>query len=168
MEGLPEVSLYRACVALDSGIHLKMRRPCFLVIDREFSGSISTRKLVIETAKFNVLTAYSSEEGVETVKRFPAIDAIIMDSEMPDIGCHQLIQTLKQIVPSVPVIVVRRPLAEDCEEADYQLDTFDPRRLLALLQSLCPEQTEAVEQRNEKLKAKEQNRPARNSESKIQ
>lgn len=27
-----------------------MVRPCFLVIDREYSGSISTRKLVIETA----------------------------------------------------------------------------------------------------------------------
>lgn len=36
-----------------------MIRPCFLVIDREFPGSISTRKLVLETAKFNVLTAYS-------------------------------------------------------------------------------------------------------------
>jgi hypothetical protein len=39
-----------------------MIRPCFLVVDQEHSGSISTRKLVIETAKFNVLTAYSGAE----------------------------------------------------------------------------------------------------------
>lgn len=132
-----------------------MRRPCFLVIDREYSGSISTRKLVIETAKFNVLTAYSAPEGIETAKRFPAIDGIIMDSEMPEMGCPELVHAVKQIVPSVPVIIVHRPLSEGCDEADYQLDTFDPRLLLALLQRLCPEQSEAVEKRNEKLKEEE-------------
>jgi hypothetical protein len=36
---------------------LLMDRPCFLVVDREYPGSISTRKLVIETGKFNVITA---------------------------------------------------------------------------------------------------------------
>lgn len=132
-----------------------MSRPCFLVIDREFSGSISTRKLVIETAKFNVLTAYSAGEGIETAKRFPRIDGVIMDAEMPDMSCPDLVRALKEVVPKVPIILVRRPLAEGCEEADYQLDTFDPRRLLSLLQSICPDQTEAVERRNEMLKEEE-------------
>jgi hypothetical protein len=36
---------------------LPMDRPCFLVVDQEYPGSISTRKLVIETGKFNVITA---------------------------------------------------------------------------------------------------------------
>ncbi len=49
-----------------------MVRPCFLVIDREFPGSISTRKLVIETAKFNVVTAYTAQtEAVRGLKRTP-------------------------------------------------------------------------------------------------
>jgi hypothetical protein len=52
-------------------------RPCFLVIDREFPGSLSTRKLVLETAKFNVITVYSGREGLETLRRFPAIDGIV-------------------------------------------------------------------------------------------
>lgn len=131
------------------------QRPCFLVIDREYSGSISTRKLVIETAKFNVLTAYTSLEGIDTLKRFPAIDGIIMDSEMPEMSCPEMVHEVKRIAPSVPVILVHRPLGEKCDEADYQLDTFDPRRLLALLQGLCPEETEAVEMRNENLKQEE-------------
>jgi CheY-like chemotaxis protein len=132
-----------------------MTRPCFLVIDREYSGSISTRKLVIETAKFNVLTAYSAPEGVETLRRFSAVDGIIMDAEMPEMPCPELVRSLKQIAPSVPVIIVHRPLTDACAGADYQLDSFDPRRLLMLLQGLCPEQTEAVEQRNEMLKSQE-------------
>lgn len=129
-----------------------MTRPCFLVIDREFSGSISTRKLVIETAKFNVLTAYSTKEGIETLERFPALDGIVMDAEMPDMSCKEIIQILKAKSPSVPIIIVHRPLSEGCPGADYQLDTFDPRHLLSLLEQIRPKETEAIEKRNEKLK----------------
>lgn len=132
-----------------------MNRPCFLVIDREYSGSISTRKLVIETAKFNVLTAYSTEEGIESLSRFPRVDGIVMDAEMPELPCAEIIRRLKQIAPSVPVIIVHRPLSEGCEGADYQLDTFDPRQLLSLLEELRPAQSEAVEERNEDLKRQE-------------
>ena len=132
-----------------------MRRPCFLVVDREFSGSISTRKLVIETAKFNVLTAYSAEEAFDTLRRFPAVDGVVMDAEMPEMPCPEIVRSLKLIVPSLRVIIVHRPLTGPCTGADYQLDTFNPRQLLSLLQSLCPEQSDAVEKRNEALKAEE-------------
>lgn len=132
-----------------------MTRPCFLVVDREYSGSISTRKLVIETAKFNVLTAYSAEEAVETLKRFPTVDAIILDAEMPGVSCPDMVRSLKQIVSATPIIIVHRPLSEPCQGADYHLDTFDPRELLGLLQKLCPEEAKAVEERNEALKDKE-------------
>jgi hypothetical protein len=42
-----------------------MERPCFLVVYNDFSHSISTRKLVIESAKFNVITAYSAERQLQ-------------------------------------------------------------------------------------------------------
>jgi len=124
-------------------------------VDREFSGSISTRKLVIETAKFNVLTAYSAEEALDTLSRFPTVDGVVMDAEMPEMPCPEIVRSLKLLAPSIPVIVIHRPLSDPCSGADYQLDTFDPRQLLNLLQSLCPEQAEAVEKRNETLKAQE-------------
>jgi CheY-like chemotaxis protein len=136
----------------------RAHRPCFLVVDREYSGSISTRKLVIETAKFNVLTAYSAEEALTTLRRFPAVDGVVMDAEMPDMPCPDLVRTIKQINPTVPVVIIHRPLSEPCSGADHQLDTFDPKQLLDLLQSLCPEHTKAVEKRNEKLKAEEVDR----------
>jgi CheY-like chemotaxis protein len=133
----------------------RAHRPCFLVVDREYSGSISTRKLVIETAKFNVLTAYSAGEALDTLRRFPAIDGIVMDAEMPEMPCPDLVKTIKHINPAVPVVIVHRPLSEPCTGADHQLDTFDPKQLLSLLQSLCPDHTEAVEKRDEMLKAEE-------------
>jgi DNA-binding response OmpR family regulator len=128
-----------------------MVRPCFLVIDREFPGSISTRKLVIETEKFNVLTAYSAQEAVETLKTFPAIDGAVLDSAIRGMPCEDLVSSLKTIKPSIPVIAVCGPGDPLCANADYRLDSFEPRVLLALLRKLMPVQTAAVEKREEDL-----------------
>lgn len=134
---------------------MEITRPCFVVVDREYSGSISTRKLVIETAKFNVLTAYTAAEGIETLKRFPAVDGIVMNAEMHDMPCDELIDALKQIRPTVPVVVVSRNFRGGCSKADHEVDTFEPGKLLAVLQGLCPQQADAVEKRNEELDAEE-------------
>jgi CheY-like chemotaxis protein len=131
-----------------------MIRPCFLVVDRESSTGISTRKLVIETAKFNVITAYSSDEAIETVRKFPALDGVVTDSGMIDMPCHDLVTAIKQLNPKIPVIVVSTPRHPDCEIADHNLDSFDPRALLALLQRLQPEAVAQIEKRNEDLEEK--------------
>jgi hypothetical protein len=38
-----------------------------------------------------------------------------------------------------------------CDDADYILESFDPRKLLALLEKLQPEAIAAIEKRNEDL-----------------
>lgn len=129
-----------------------MVRPCYLVVDQEFSGSISTRKLVIETAKFNVITAYSSQEALDTLQRYSGVDGIVLDSGMPDMPCEALVAGLKAISPTTPIILVGRPKSDRCDGADHFLESFQPVRLLELMQKLQPEQTAAVEQRNEELK----------------
>jgi DNA-binding response OmpR family regulator len=130
-----------------------MSRPCFLVVDREFSGSISTRKLVIETAKFNVLTAYSASEALETLERFPRVDGVVLDAGLPDGSCCELVTGLRKIQPKIVVIAVSAPGADPVPNADYQLESFDPRRLLALLEKLRPYETAVIEARNEDLSA---------------
>ena len=128
-----------------------MVRPCFLVIDREFASSISTRKLVIETAKFNVITAYSSKEAIDTLERFPAVDGVVMDASLPDMHCDKLVKALKKISPKLVVIAISGPGRDFCEGADHHLDTFAPAPLLELLKQLDPEQTAEIEARNEEL-----------------
>jgi DNA-binding NtrC family response regulator len=128
-----------------------MVRPCFLVVDREYSGSISTRKLVIETAKFNVITAYSAQESIETLTTFPAIQGIVLDAGMRDIPCCELVPQLKKIQPELPVIVISSPGTHQCPQADHTLESFEPAKLLMLLQSLVPAATVAIEKRNEHL-----------------
>lgn len=45
---------------------------------------LSTRKLLLESAKHNVLTAHSAKEGEEMFKRFPNVDAVVVDSGLKD------------------------------------------------------------------------------------
>lgn len=113
-----------------------MVRPCFLVADREYSGTISTRKLVIETAKLNVITTYSGEETIATLKRFPNVDGVVLDSKLEDMPLESLIQELKRLQPEVPVIVVVTPGYPGSGSSDHELDSFDPIRLLKLLENL--------------------------------
>ncbi len=128
-----------------------MIRPCFLVIDREFPGSISTRKLVIETAKFNVLTAYSGVEAREVFDRFPAITGVVLDSGLDDVPCKDLVREMKEKQPKLPIILIGAPGSIDCPEADFRLESFMPSKLLDILRGLTPDATETIERRNEEL-----------------
>jgi CheY-like chemotaxis protein len=130
---------------------LCMNRPCFLVIDREFPGSISTRKLVIETAKFNVLTAYSGKEALEVFTRFPAVSGVVLDGGLDDVSCEEVVRQIKSLQPKIPVIVISAPGFEGCPGADFQLESFDPAKLLETLRGLKPDASAEIEKRNEEL-----------------
>lgn len=129
-----------------------MVRPCFLVIDREYAGSISTRKLIIETAKFNVVTAYSGQEAIDTLRAYPSIDGAVLDAGTKDVPCSHLVAALKQVKPALPVVAVGAPGVNACDGADYHLESFEPQPLLAILQSLVPVEAAAIQKRNEELR----------------
>jgi DNA-binding NtrC family response regulator len=128
-----------------------MNRPCFLVIDREFPGSVSTRKLVVETAKFNVLTAYSGKEALEILTSFPAVSGIVLDEGLDDVSSSDVAREVKRLHPQMPIIVIATPGFTGCPEADYQIESFDPAKLLEILRSLKPEASAEIEKRNEDL-----------------
>jgi DNA-binding NtrC family response regulator len=132
-----------------------MTRPCLLVIDREHSGTISTRKLVIESAKLNVITAYSGAEALEAFDRFPAVDGVILNASVTGIPCFEIISKLHQRAPKLPIIVVQGPGGPECPGADHYIDSFDPVKLLELLHELFPRATRAIEQQDDALKAEE-------------
>ena len=110
---------------------------------------------MIETAKFNVITAYSSQEAIDTLRKFPLLDGVVTDSGMSDMVCDTLIGELKAVRPDMPVIVVRTPRGSSCDRVDFLLDSFNPTQLLELLQSLQPEVTKQIEIRTRDLSTKE-------------
>jgi len=127
-----------------------MTRPCFLVVDREFAGSISSRKLLIETAKFNVITAYSGSEAIELFDRFPGVDGVVLDASLGDMECDELVRALKAKSPTLPTIAIEGGL-KACSSADFNVRSFDPGQLLDVLRSIRPKETKLLAERDEAL-----------------
>lgn len=121
-----------------------MTRPCFLVIEREYPGNISARKLVIETEKMNVISCYSSAEGIETLRRFPGVDGVVLSADLTDMPCATAARELKRVLAAqpqadrnhVPLIVISPNGHEGCDLADQRLSSHDPQLLLEVLKGL--------------------------------
>lgn len=116
------------------------------MIDKQFPGTISTRKLVIETAMLNVITAYSAEEALETLVRFPNVDGIVLDSEVRGMSCRELIDRLRGIRRNLPIVTVSPSGFDACGGEQYHCSSYDPQELLKQLSKICPkEEREAAQ-----------------------
>ena len=104
---------------------------------------------MIETAKFNVLTAYDAEEGIRTLERFPRVDGIVVDAQRDDMPCSELIDRLRAVRSQVPIVVTSPHAEPMCGDGVYYVESFDPKSLLALLQNFCEEATKQVKQRDD-------------------
>ena len=127
-------------------------RPCFLVLDYDSPGNISARKLVIETAKLNVITAYSSREVIETLARFPGVDGVVVNAQRNGsrMTCAEIIAKLREVRSDVPIITVAATGNDPCGGEDFHVSSYDPRRLLSVLEHVVPERTREIE-RNEEI-----------------
>ncbi len=128
-----------------------MHRPCFLVIDREFPGSISTRKLVLETAKYNVITAYTSTEALQIIERFPNVDGIVMDASGHDEPCGDLVVKLRKLAGNLRIVLTSGRHQVDCGSVDLHLDSYDPRKLLDAIASLFPDANKRITEHDEQI-----------------
>jgi CheY-like chemotaxis protein len=109
-----------------------------MVIEREYPGNISARKLVIETAKMNVITCYSSPEAIETLRRFPDVNGIVLTTEMNDAPWEETAKKLKSIRPKTPLVIISPNGHDGAEVADRRASSHEPQQLLDVLQELSP------------------------------
>ncbi len=109
-------------------------RPTFLVVETEPEYALSTRKLVLETAKFNVITAHSWTEARELLSMFPRAQAVIVSSEIADCGtCREFIAEVKKRDPEMMVIVLSPTDSASFANSDFVLPSFEPEVLVAFL-----------------------------------
>ncbi len=112
-----------------------MARPTLLVVEHEPGSALSTRKLVLETAKFNVLTAHSNKEAAELFNTGRAlISALIVTADMR--GAEALIAHVKKRKSKVPVIVLSPARMTELKGADYHLSSHEPQELVDLCRKL--------------------------------
>lgn len=109
-----------------------MRSLVILMIEEEQPEGLSARKLVVETVKHNVITAYNAEDGMDLLTRFPKVDAILVHVGQ----LHRrpsLIAQIRHVCPDKP-IVLASPFAEETSAGvTYVVDSHKPQALLKIL-----------------------------------
>lgn len=119
-----------------------MPRPTILIAEPEPLHALSTRKLVVETAKFNVLTAHSTREAFEIVRLFPKVNlAVLVESK--EIDCDAIAKRIKAEGATVPIIYLHAAIGAVCRSADHALPSGQPEELVMLLRSLLGDPRDA-------------------------
>lgn len=111
-------------------------RPTVIVLDVPTEDTLSNRKLVLEIAKFNVLTAFTVAELLATAKKFDA-DAFVIDTLLPDPDLKGIGETLKRQFPRKPIVAVGADGSEI--QADRFVEVNRPERLCDTLRELVGE-----------------------------
>ena len=104
-----------------------------LMIEIEQPEGVSTRKLVLETARHNVITAYTTDAGLRLLRRFPNVDVVVVHTELKDYSFEETVRELKSIRNDVSVIGISPGSDRGRDGADYMLSSHDPHALLQLL-----------------------------------
>ena len=105
-----------------------------LVVETEPDQALSIRKLVLETAKFNVLTAHSTCEAVEMFHTFPNVSAAVL-CEGRGIEAEKVARTIRETTTKVPIVYLSANV-KDLEGADHAVSSYEPETLVNLLRTL--------------------------------
>ena len=112
-----------------------MARPTILVAEPDPVQALSVRKLVLETAKFNVLTAHSALEAEEIASQFPQIGGVVLVNDKA-FDCESLAKSLRKKLKHAPIIEVTAHSGQRCQAADHQVSSHEPEKLLELVRAL--------------------------------
>ena len=108
-----------------------LMRPILLVVDPPDPETLSTRKLILESQKYNVLTAFTGPEAREITERVP-ISAVVLHERVQDGDSAGLAAQLKAVRPEVPIWMVAPHPHINIPHVDQVLSSFEPLALVTL------------------------------------
>ena len=111
-------------------------RLTFLIIEAEPGQGLSTRKLLLETAKHNVITAYSAEEGHRMFRRFPKVDVVCIDTELHDLEKANLPGKVRKLNSEIKILALTPRIGAHYDWADEVVNSHDPAALLKCLEKI--------------------------------
>jgi hypothetical protein len=102
------------------------------MIEEEQLEGLSARKLIVETVKHNVLTAYQPESGLDLLQRFPNVDAVFVHARLLP-KRPTLLAEIRSVAPNVPIILASPGASLQSPEAKWIVDSHRPQALLTVL-----------------------------------
>ena len=109
-----------------------MQSLVILMIEAEQPEGLSARKLVVETAKHNVITGYTMESGLHLLRRFPNVDAVLVHG-MIVVKSPEILSAIREQAPDVPIILAAPFGNMRSPHADFIIDSHNPQEILRLL-----------------------------------
>lgn len=104
--------------------------------------SLSTRKLVIESAGYNCISAISAEQALHLAEVYP-VHAVILDSDVTDLPPSEFIDSVTRLRPDVPVYLLSHDAWTPPELRSRVKKAFrkmgDPRELVHELATEFPD-----------------------------
>lgn len=110
-----------------------MVRSTFLIAEPRPPEGISARKLVLETALFNVITAYDGDDAMKLLEKFPNVDAIVVHSGLGEYAYTALIEAALRTKPDRLIILISPGSTARHPKAEISLSSHDPKQLLDLV-----------------------------------
>lgn len=108
-------------------------RVIVLMIEIEQPEGLSARKLVLETSKHNVITAYGGAMGVKLFRRFRDVDAVVVHLDVQDQPFEEVVRQIREIRPNVPIIALS-PIGDlSLPGVDYVIPSHEPQAILQVL-----------------------------------
>ena len=104
-----------------------------LMVEVEQPEGISARKLILETARHNVITAYTGTGAVQLLSRFPNVDVAVVHTELESGSCAITVGELKKVRADLPIIAISPHPDQQLDGVDYLISSYEPQLLLALL-----------------------------------
>ncbi len=104
-----------------------------LMVEVEQPEGISSRKLILETARHNVLTAYSRDGAAMLIQRFPNVDLAIIHTELEGQEFKATVARLKELRPDLYIVALSPVDSGQHEGVNAVLPSHDPQVLLEFL-----------------------------------
>jgi len=108
-------------------------RVIVLMIEIEQPEGLSARKLVLETSKHNVLTAYNGITGIELFRRFADVDAVVIHVDVNNPPFEEVVRRIRQIRPRIPIIALSPVGPVPLDGVDYVIPSHEPQAILKVL-----------------------------------
>jgi hypothetical protein len=103
------------------------------MVEVEQPEGISARKLILETARHNVLSAYSGDDAVKLLQRFLNIDLAVIHTELEGKAFESTVRLLKGVRPDLYIVAISPVVSAEPEGVNAVLSSHDPQELLDFL-----------------------------------
>jgi CheY-like chemotaxis protein len=104
-----------------------------LMVEVEQPEGISARKLILETARHNVITAYSGDDALKLLQRFPNVDLAVVHTELEGKAFQSTVRQLKAVRPDLYIVAISPVVSAESEGVNTVLSSHDPQELLHFL-----------------------------------